>query len=187
MEKLISDQDTKYSYARTASFNYNQLETNESPRSWNGEFGLGGVTDRRFAFSRQASFLHSPSFDSPRTPVSILPNESVRKPFISRTVSSIDIPSVDYLHDGIDSVWTEDKLFSANSSFLADRVTILGFFSSILRAGRFGNRPMKRLFLLISLNVAYSTAELCIGLVTGRFGMLISIWFIHFRIVSIYV
>lgn len=30
---------------------------------------------------------------------------------------------------------------------------------------------MKRLFLLISLNVAYSTAELAIGLFTGRVGM----------------
>lgn len=31
---------------------------------------------------------------------------------------------------------------------------------------------MKRLFLLISLNVAYSTAELLIGLFTGRVGMI---------------
>lgn len=30
---------------------------------------------------------------------------------------------------------------------------------------------MKRLFLLISLNVAYSTAELAIGLFTGRVGL----------------
>lgn len=30
---------------------------------------------------------------------------------------------------------------------------------------------MKRLFLLISLNVAYSTAELLIGLFTGRVGL----------------
>ena len=167
MEKL-NDQDTKFPFSRTGSFNYSQLETTESPRSWNGEFGLGGVTDRRFAFSRQASFLHSPSFDSPRTPVSIIPNDSVRKPFISRTVSSIDIPAVDYLQDGIDSIWTEDKLISVNS---VDKVSILGFLLSILRAGRSGNRPMKRLFVLISLNVAYSTAELCIGLVTGRFGI----------------
>lgn len=164
MEKL-TDQDTKKPYDRTGSFNYTQLETTESPR-WNGEFGLGGVTDRRFAFSRQASFLHSPSFDSPRTPVSIVSNESVRKPFISRSVSSIDIPSVDYLQDGIDSVWSEDKLFDEKS----DKVSIFGFLLSILRAGRSGNRPMKRLFVLISLNVAYSSAELCIGLVTGRFG-----------------
>ncbi|XP_074371666.1 metal tolerance protein C2 [Apium graveolens] len=170
MEKL-SDQDTKLQFTRTSSFNYNQLQTTESPR-WNGEFGLGGVTDRRFAFSRQASFLHSPSFDSPRTPLSIVSNnESVRKPFISRSVSSIDIPSVDYLQDGIDSVWTQDKLFGEKSGLFSDKVSVFGFLLSILRAGRSGNRPMKRLFVLISLNVAYSTAELCIGLVTGRFGL----------------
>lgn len=181
MEKL-SDQDAKLQYARTGSFNYNQLETTESPR-WNGEFGLGGVTDRRFAFSRQNSFLHSPSFDSPRAPVSIVSNESVRKPFISRSVSSIDIPSVDYLQDGSDSVWTEDKLFGEKLGLFADKVSIFGFLLSILRAGRSGSRLMKRLFVLISLNVAYSTAELCIGLITGRFGMLILVRFEFFLII----
>ena len=41
----------------------------------------------------------------------------------------------------------------------------------MVKAVRSGNRPMKRLALLISLNVAYSSAELMIGLLTGRVGM----------------
>lgn len=45
--------------------------------------------------------------------------------------------------------------------------TFVAFFG----AARSGNRYMKRLFWLISLNVAYSTAELAIGLFTGRIGL----------------
>ncbi|KAG8634360.1 metal tolerance protein C2 [Manihot esculenta] len=41
---------------------------------------------------------------------------------------------------------------------------------SIFRVVRSGNRQMKRLFMMISLNVAYSTVELGIGLFTGRVG-----------------
>ena len=37
-----------------------------------------------------------------------------RFPFISRTVSSIDIPPVDYLQDGIDSIWTTEDKFLWN-------------------------------------------------------------------------
>ncbi|PRQ51518.1 putative cation efflux protein [Rosa chinensis] len=45
---------------------------------------------------------------------------------------------------------------------------------------RSGNRHMKRLFLLISLNVAYSTAELCIGLFTGRVGLVLDAFHLTF-------
>ncbi|XP_044507474.1 metal tolerance protein C2-like [Mangifera indica] len=91
------------------------------------------TTDRRLAFSRQASYHES------------------TKPFLSHTISGIDIPSgVSYFND---------KSFAQPNKF------------SIFRALRSMNRPMKRLFILISLNVAYSTAELAIGLFTGRVGL----------------
>lgn len=42
---------------------------------------------------------------------------------------------------------------------------------SVLLAVRSGNRQVRRLALMISLNVAYSTVELMIGLLTGRVGL----------------
>lgn len=42
---------------------------------------------------------------------------------------------------------------------------------SVIRAVRSGNRAMKKLALMISLNLAYSTTELMIGLFTGRVGL----------------
>ncbi|KAI4348785.1 hypothetical protein L6164_009463 [Bauhinia variegata] len=59
----------------------------ESRGSLIGDFGFGG-SDRRFAFSRQASFQQS---HEPHTPISIDFNDSTR-PFLSRTSSSIDVP-----------------------------------------------------------------------------------------------
>lgn len=101
------------------------------------------ANDRRFAFSRQTSFQQTAE---PHTPISIMSNDCV-KPLLSRSVSSIDIAE-----DGADK---------------ADKFSVLSAF----RVVRSGNRQMKRLLLLISLNVAYSTAELCIGLVSGRIGL----------------
>ncbi|XP_044481943.1 metal tolerance protein C2-like isoform X2 [Mangifera indica] len=96
------------------------------------DFGFN-TTDRRLAFSRQASFKES------------------TKPFLSRTSSSIDIPpGFSYFND---------KSFGEPDKF------------SIFRALKSMNRPMKRLFILISLNVAYSTVEMAIGLFTGRAGL----------------
>jgi solute carrier family 30 (zinc transporter), member 5/7 len=40
----------------------------------------------------------------------------------------------------------------------------------VVRGVANGSRPMKRLALMISLNVAYSMIELLIGLFTGRVG-----------------
>lgn len=48
--------------------------------------------------------------------------------------------------------------------------SVLKLVLGLFRVVRFGNRYMKRLLLLISLNVAYSTTELAIGLFTGRVG-----------------
>lgn len=62
------------------------------------------------------------------------------------------------------------KFFGVRKSS-ADKLSVLLFVVSLFRVIRSGNRYMKRLFVLISLNVAYSTAELFIGLLTGRVGM----------------
>jgi zinc transporter 5/7 len=86
----------------------------------------------------------------------------VKRPLLSRTVSSIDISPPVYPQDGIHEFWSEEKSFAS-----AEKGWVLNFVSAV----RSGNRQMKRLFLLISLNVAYSTAELFIGLVSGRIGL----------------
>lgn len=53
----------------------------------------------------------------------------------------------------------------------SEKLSVWSFAVSAFRVLRSGNRYMKRLFALISLNVAYSTAELSIGLLSGRVGM----------------
>ena len=66
----------------------------------------------------------------------------------------------------------------------SEKFSISAFLLSFYNAIRSGNRPMKRLVLLISLNVACSTAELLIGLLSGRAGMPIYIhcfWFPNFQ------
>ncbi|XP_019187623.1 PREDICTED: metal tolerance protein C2 [Ipomoea nil] len=129
-------------------FNYRKVEA-ESPRPPpnGGDIGFGG-SDRRFAFSRQASFQQSSSFS---------------KPLLTRNVSSIDIPDI-YTRDSFDKISEDSKIsdekFSASS-----------FLSAIYRGVMSGNKPMRRLFALISLNVAYSTVEFFVGLFSGRVGL----------------
>ncbi|XP_028777680.1 metal tolerance protein C2-like isoform X2 [Neltuma alba] len=136
------------------------METSDSyhPRSsLNGDFGFG-ASDRRFAFSRQASLKQS---QEPHSPVSFPLNNSGR-PFLSRTDSSIDIPRGHY--------WSgQGHYFSEEKS--PEKVSWSSFIFSAFRNIRSGHRYMKRLFFMISLNVAYSTAELFIGLFTGRVGL----------------
>ncbi|KAA8516983.1 hypothetical protein F0562_017199 [Nyssa sinensis] len=144
----------------------NQTLEAETPRSWNAEFGFGG-SDRRFAFSRQTSFHQSAE---PHTPISIISNDSV-KPLLSRSVSSIDIPPAVYPQDESGSIWRDEKSFLGKGKESAEKFSALLFVLWAFRMIRTGNRPMKRLFVMISLNVAYSTAELCIGLVSGRVGL----------------
>lgn len=126
--------------------------------SLNGDFGFT-ANDRRFAFSRQ------PSFQQPRTPISTPSTDSgLRKPFLSRTDSSIDIPSSGPNHH----YWScHDEKPSGSSK----RLSFSSFVLSLFRSIRSGHRYMKRLFFMISLNVAYSTVELLIGLFTGRVGL----------------
>ncbi|KAG8371845.1 hypothetical protein BUALT_Bualt12G0005400 [Buddleja alternifolia] len=128
---------------QNAAFSYQKLA--DSPKSYSGDFNFEESTDRRFAFSRQASFhqnaaveLHNP------------------QPLFTRSVSSIDIPPNSYF---------------SYSNELDDKFSAFSFVSSIFLGLRSGNKPIRRLFVLISLNVAYSTAELFIGLFSGRIGL----------------
>ncbi|KAL6986993.1 Metal tolerance protein C2 [Sarracenia purpurea var. burkii] len=139
--------DSRFPDLKSKSFQYQKLGA-ESPKSRNGEFGFGGGSDRRFAFSRQASFHQSAE---PHTPISIIPGDSV-KPLLSRTTSSIDVLPGVYSHSD-ENFW------------------VLSFVSSALTIIRAGNRPMRRLLALIFFNMAYSTVELCVGLLTGRVGL----------------
>ncbi|XP_051138839.1 metal tolerance protein C2 [Andrographis paniculata] len=131
------------------SFDYQKLT--DSPASHSGHLGSGESIDRRFVFSRQAS-LHKNVMGDPHTP----------KPFLSRNVSSIDIPPGSFLE--------VPKL--AYSNEFDEKASAFSYVSLIWGGLRSGNKPMRRLFVLISLNVAYSTAELIIGLLTGRVGLI---------------
>ncbi|RAL51783.1 hypothetical protein DM860_010501 [Cuscuta australis] len=128
--------------------NYRKVDA-ESPRppSSGGGFDFGG-SDRRFAFSRQVSFQQSNSFS---------------KPLLMRNVSSIDIPDI-YYRDS-------SERFPAESKISDEKFSASSLVSAVFRGVTSGNKPMRRLFLLISLNVAYSTVELCVGLFSGRVGL----------------
>ncbi|KAK9289363.1 hypothetical protein L1049_007518 [Liquidambar formosana] len=145
---------------KNKSVNHHAAE-GESHSTWNGDFGFG-ASDRRFAYSRQASFHQSQ--EPPHTPISIISNDSM-KPLLSRSVSSIDIPPAVY------PVEEYEKVFSEKGKDSAEKFSVLLFVLSVFRVVRSGSRPMKRLFVMIWLNVAYSTAELSIGLFTGRVGL----------------
>ncbi|KAJ6304174.1 hypothetical protein OIU77_017948 [Salix suchowensis] len=133
------------------------METPRNPDSV--DFGLG-TSDRRYTYWRQSSF-HQQS-QEPKTPISIITNDTT-KPLLSRTVSSIDMPpEIDYSFD-----YQNDSIFEDPKRKPLDLDSVL----SIFRVIRSGSRQMRRLFLMISLNVAYSTAELAIGLFTGRVGL----------------
>lgn len=145
------------------SFNHRPQDP-DLQNSWNADLGLS-TTDRRMAFSRQPSllkntYLRQPSFQQQD-------DFSSTKPFLSPTVSStIDMPS---------GISQNDRYSSEPDKF------------SFFRALRYGNRQMKRLFLMISLNVAYSTVEMAIGLFTGRVGMVSIFVFIYFSCFCLYV
>lgn len=141
---------TKY---QNVALDYSKLA--DSPRSYTGDFSFGESTDRRFAYFRQASLRQSAAVES-HTPQHEL----------TRSVSSIDMPPGTYF---------PDYRFS-NSKGSGDGVSAFSFVSLILGGLRSGNKQMRRLFVLISLNVAYSTTELFIGLFSGRIGMEIGVF-----------
>ncbi|XP_030519543.1 metal tolerance protein C2 isoform X3 [Rhodamnia argentea] len=134
------------------------MEGNRRQNERNGEFGLG-ASDRRLAYSRQPSFRQS---WEPHTPISIHHDDSA-KPLLARSASSVEIPA-GFHSLGEGEVGGEGKGSSRRTSGL---LSVVSFFNVV----RSGNRHMKRTFWLISLNVAYSTAELAIGLFTGHVGL----------------
>lgn len=128
---------------------------NELPNDRSSDVGYA-ANDRRLAYSR--SFHHS--HGGPRTPAA--------KPFLDRTVSTIDMPPEIYSVDDGDGV-----LFGEGKAAAIGKAADLRMVLVVFGVLRNGNRQMKRLFLLISLNVAYSTTELLIGLLTGRVGTIL--------------
>lgn len=140
------------------SFNYYTPDAN-SPRQTNGDFSFDANTDRRFAYSRNSSFQYP---QEPHTPVSIKSNDYLMKPILTRNMSSIDMPPGDcnyFLQDDYEEEKVSEK-----------KISVLDLFSLISDVVKTGNKYMKKLLILILLNVAYSTLELAIGLLTGRVG-----------------
>ncbi|XP_022982982.1 metal tolerance protein C2 isoform X2 [Cucurbita maxima] len=134
--------------------------SNDSQDSWNRDTGFG-ANDRRFAFSRQTSSKQWQ--DPPHTPIPINSDDSA-KPLLSRNMSSINIPPGSYFA-------SESNKFFCVKDKSSDKLSVLSLAFTILENVRSGNRYMKRLFLMISLNILYTTAELAIGLLTGRIGL----------------
>lgn len=135
------------------------MENSGTFDQWNKEFGFS-ASDRRFAYSRQTSFHQS---QEPHTPISIISNDH-KKPLLCRTVSSIDIPPAICPLE-------ENERFSIEEKDFPEKVSFFPFVVWVYRVVRSGNRQMRKLLVMISLNVAYSTAELMIGLFTGRAGI----------------
>ncbi|XP_022158329.1 metal tolerance protein C2 isoform X2 [Momordica charantia] len=144
---------------RSGYFNH-RTASNDFQYSWNRDAGIG-ANDRRLAFSRQASLKQWQ--EPPHTPIPINSDDSA-KPLLSRNMSSINMPTGGYFAS------ESNKLFRVKDNS-GDKLSVLSLAFSILENVRSGNRYMKRLFLMISLNVLYSTAELAIGLLTGRIGL----------------
>ncbi|KAF3791238.1 Metal tolerance protein C2 [Nymphaea thermarum] len=116
--------------------------------------GAGGDTaaDRRIAFSRHPSFRKS--------------DDPVRQPLLSRSfATSLETPKGDVgLEFPMESgSGKEYRVSPSGGSVLA---LVVDFLTMI----RCGNRPMKRLSLMILLNVVYSSTELLVGLFTSRVG-----------------
>ncbi|KAG6596239.1 Metal tolerance protein C2, partial [Cucurbita argyrosperma subsp. sororia] len=144
---------------RIGSFNHHTA-SNGFQNSCNRDTEFG-ANDRRFAFSRQASSMQWQELS--HTPISTNSNE-LAKPLLSRSMSSINIPPGRYFS-------SESNNFFGVKDNSGDKLSVLSLAFSILENVRSGNLYMKRLFIMIFLNVLYSTAELAIGLLTGRIGL----------------
>ncbi|KAG7581632.1 Cation efflux protein [Arabidopsis suecica] len=137
------------------SISFNPRGDNELPNDRSSDVGYV-ANDRRLAYSRSFQQSHGP-----RTPAVT----EAAKPFLDRTVSSIDMPPEIYSVDGNDVFYGDGKDVEIG------KVSVLDMVWEIFGVLRSGNRQMKRLFLLIALNVLYSTTELSIGIFTGRVGL----------------
>lgn len=121
-----------------------RLPGGETQRPMNGGYGIGSG-DRRFSFSRSQSF----------------------KPHLLRNDSSIGIKRLDD-----EELWEgHGKADYGGGGDGEAKRAVLYQMASVLLAVKSGNRQVRRLALMISLNVAYSTVELMIGLLTGRVGL----------------
>ncbi|KAK6945379.1 Cation efflux protein [Dillenia turbinata] len=133
--------DPRFLFSKSSSFKY--------PNSSDADF------DRRYAFTRQPSF-NQYTDPPPHTPISVNSNDDyTKRPFLSRTFSSVDVSYGEELVEN-------NEL--ANSS-------LMNHLFRVFRVMRSGHKAMKKLFMMLSLSVAYSTAELSIGLFTGRVGL----------------
>lgn len=114
--------------------------------------------DRRLAFSRQPSFrqwdphLPSPSPSPAASPSTnpVMQRSHSFRPYLARSDSNVGMPLL-------------EKSGKKDATWIA---LMLGAVRGVAN----GSRPMKRLALMISLDVAYSMIELLIGLFTGRVG-----------------
>ncbi|KAK8970506.1 Metal tolerance protein C2 [Platanthera guangdongensis] len=116
----------------------------EAQRPWSAGYGIGNG-DRRASFPRNHSF----------------------KPNLLRRDSCIGVaPS-----EGEDLWEGHAKSEVGGGRNSGRKGYVLYQMASVLREISSGNRQVRRLALMISLNVAYSTVELMIGLLTGRVGL----------------
>ncbi|KAH7692062.1 Cation efflux protein [Dioscorea alata] len=161
MDSRAADAFPRFPPPKSSSFS-NPITDGDSQHPWGLNYSLSS-SDRRLAFSRQPSFRQS----DPRTPNALQRSDSLR-PYLSRSDSSISIlpPESDGFGFGSGKVVIGEDVDAGKK-----KLGVLGLLLAVVRAVRSGNRPMKRLTLLISLNVAYSSAELMIGLLTGRVGL----------------
>ncbi|KAL9291102.1 Metal tolerance protein C2 [Arabidopsis thaliana] len=134
------------------SISFNPRGDNELPDDRSSDVGYA-ANDRRLAYSRSFQQSHGP-----RTPAVT----EAAKPFLDRTVSSIDMPP---------DIYSVDVSFGEGKGVEMGKVSVLEMVWEVFGVVRSGNRQMKRLFLLIALNVLYSTTELSIGIFTGRVGL----------------
>lgn len=123
-----------------------------------GDIGFAAGTDRRYAFSRQ------PSFKQAASPRPGFGDHGLLRPLLTRSASSIAIPPTP-CQGGGGRHWGDLDDGDAKKGG-----EVVGLAGAVLRGLRTGSRPMRRLVLMISLNVAYSTAEFLIGIFTGRVG-----------------
>ncbi|KAJ0963862.1 hypothetical protein J5N97_028984 [Dioscorea zingiberensis] len=160
MESRAAEALPRFPPPKSSSFSY-QTTDGDPKHPWARNYSFSS-SDRRLAFSRQPSFRQS----DPHTPNSLQRSDSLR-PYLSRSDSSISIlPSES---DGVGFGFGKVSIEEDGNG--GKKLGLLGLMLGVVRAVRSGNRPMKRLALLISLNVAYSTTELMIGLLTGRVGL----------------
>ncbi|XP_022929813.1 metal tolerance protein C2-like isoform X1 [Cucurbita moschata] len=144
---------------RIGSFNHHTA-SNGFQNSCNRDTEFG-ANDRRFAFSRQASSMQ---WQEPSHPPISTNSDELAKPLLSRSMSSINIPPGRYFS-------SESNNFFGVKDNSGDKLSVLSLAFSILENVRSGNLYMKRLFIMIFLNVLYSTAELATGLLSGRIGL----------------